>query len=142
MGGISRGLLIASLLEPRLRAVIRRSKWSCEISFSCVLFAEMPLSASSPAAHEGKIQRTSDSGARQRNQPPYPFLGRFRSQFRRQPFRDSRDNLFAKLFFCQILPVIDPRLGGGCFPDFDSMIGFVRFEPVQQSQPLNRSEEH
>ena len=103
-----------------------------------MLCTEVPLHASAPAPHKGKIERAPDSGAGKRYETAGPFFRSFRADFGGQAPHDARNQLFQNLFFSKIFSVVNPGGGRRGFPHFYPLIASVRFESVKQRKPLDQ----
>src|SRR5260370_3647850 len=132
-------------LTPKLRLLVdcscngtiprrRRRRGSFRFEMLC---AKMALDAAAPASHKGKIQRPADRRAGERNQAPCPFFCRFGANLGSEAFGNARSKFLEKLFFGQILAVIDARGSRGRLPHFDPLLTAVSFKSVEQRKALD-----
>src|SRR3989442_4035049 len=95
------------------------------------------LDAAAPASKKQKIERSADSRAGQGNQAASPLFRRFGAYLGGETFSDARGKFLEKLFFGQILAVIDARGSRGRLPHFNSLVAAVSFKSVEQRKTLD-----
>src|SRR5260370_320456 len=97
----------------------------------------MALDAAAPSSDKRKIKRSADSGAGQGNQAASPLFRRFGAKLGGETFSDTRRKFLEKLFFSQILAVIDAGGSRSRLPHLDPLVGAMSFKSVEQRKTLN-----
>src|SRR5260370_16275926 len=97
----------------------------------------MALDAAAPSSHKRKIQRSADSGAGQGNQAASPLFRRFGAKLGGETFSDTRRKFLEKLFFSQILAVIDAGGSRSRLPHLDPLVRALTFNSLNQKTTLN-----
>jgi hypothetical protein len=105
-----------------------------------MLGSEMAVDTAAPSADEGKIQRSANGGAGERDQAANPFLCGFLAEFHRQAFGDAGHHFFDQLLLDEILAIIDSGGRGGRLPHFDTRVLAARLEAVEEAEALNEAQ--